>query len=62
MMLGVRRPGVSLAAGVLQKAGMIRYARGRVQIIVRENLEAAVCERYQASKKEFARLLGNGKE
>jgi CRP-like cAMP-binding protein len=58
MMLGVRRPGVSLAAGVLQKAGLIRYARGRMEVTDRPGLEAAFCECYHTARREFARLLG----
>ena len=58
MMLGVRRPGVSLAAGVLQKAGLIRYARGRMEVTDRHGLEAASCECYHATRREFTRLLG----
>ncbi|MBL6080481.1 Crp/Fnr family transcriptional regulator [Belnapia sp. T18] len=58
MMLGVRRPGVSLAAGVLQKAGLIRYARGRMQVTDQPGLEAASCECYHAVRREFTRLLG----
>ena len=60
MMLGVRRPGVSLAAGVLQKAGLIRYARGRMAVTDRHGLEAAGCECYHTARREFARLLGDG--
>jgi CRP-like cAMP-binding protein len=60
MMLGVRRPGVSLAAGALQKAGLIRYARGRIAITDRPGLEAASCECYHIARREFARLLGTG--
>ena len=58
MMLGVRRPGVSLAAGVLQKAGLIRYARGGMEVTDRHGLEAASCECYHTARREFARLLG----
>ena len=58
MMLGVRRPGVSLAAGVLQKAGLIRYVRGRMAVADRPGLEAASCECYHTARREFARLLG----
>jgi CRP-like cAMP-binding protein len=60
MMLGVRRPGVSLAAGVLQKAGLIRYVRGRMAITDRPGLEAASCECYHVARREFSRLLGPG--
>ena len=58
MMLGVRRPGVSLAAGVLQKAGLIHYVRGRMAVTDRPGLEAASCECYHTARREFARLLG----
>jgi CRP-like cAMP-binding protein len=60
MMLGVRRPGVSLAAGVLQKAGLIRYARGRMAVTDRPGLEASSCECYHTARREFGRLLGSG--
>ena len=57
-MLGVRRPGVSLAAGVLQKAGLIHYARGRMEITDRPGLEVASCECYHTVRREQDRLLG----
>ena len=60
MMLGVRRPGVSLAAGVLQRAGLIRYVRGRMTVTDRLGLEAASCECYHTAWREFGRLLGDG--
>jgi CRP-like cAMP-binding protein len=60
MMLGVRRPGVSIAAGILQKAGLIHYTRGRMTITDRLGLEAASCECYHTVRHEFARLLGPG--
>jgi CRP-like cAMP-binding protein len=56
-MLGVRREGVTEAAGKLQKAGLIQYSRGRIIVIDRPGLEARVCECYQVVKKEFDRLL-----
>jgi CRP-like cAMP-binding protein len=59
MMLGVRRPGVSLAAGLLQKAGLIQYARGRMAVTDRPGLEATSCECYHAARREFTRLLGS---
>ena len=56
-MLGVRRPSVSVAAGILQRAGFIRYSRGRVQIIDRAGLETAACECYGVIAREYARLV-----
>jgi CRP-like cAMP-binding protein len=60
LMLGVCRPGVTIAAGMLQKAGLIHYARGRMAITDRPGLEAASCECYHTVRHEFARLLGPG--
>jgi hypothetical protein len=57
MTLCVRRAGVSAAAGGLQRAGLIRYARGNVTIIDRRGLEHRSCECYGTSKMEFDRLL-----
>jgi CRP-like cAMP-binding protein len=59
IMLGVTRPQVSLAAASLRRAGLIDYRRGRVEIIDRSGLEAAVCECYRIIQGEFARLLRN---
>lgn len=56
-MLGVRREGVTEAAGRLQKAGLITYNRGVITIIDRPGLEAICCECYQVVKTEFDRLL-----
>jgi CRP-like cAMP-binding protein len=56
-MLGVRREGVTEAAGKLQDAGLIRYQRGRISVLDRPGLEARSCECYQVVKKEFDRLL-----
>jgi CRP-like cAMP-binding protein len=56
-MLGVRRASVTVAAGMLQKAGLITYARGVITILNREGLEAASCEHYGLIKKEYDRLL-----
>ena len=56
-MLGVRREGVTAAAGKLQDAGIIRYHRGRVTVIDRAKLESRVCECYGVVKREFDRLL-----
>jgi CRP-like cAMP-binding protein len=57
-MLGVRRPTVSLAAGMLQHAGLIHYVRGRITILDRPGLEAASCECYGTIVAEFERLTG----
>lgn len=56
-MLGVRREGVTEAAGKLQNAGLILYSRGQITILDRRGLEAQACECYQVVKKEFDRLL-----
>ncbi len=56
-MLGVRREGVTEAAGRLQKAGLIEYSRGRIVVVDREKLEVRVCECYAVVKKEYDRLL-----
>ena len=58
-MLGVRREGVTAAAGNLQSAGLIHYSRGRITILDRKKLEARACECYGVVKKEFDRLLPN---
>lgn len=57
-MLGVRREGVTVAAGRLQDLGAINYVRGHIKIIDRAKLEATVCECYRVVKDEFNRLLG----
>ncbi len=56
-MLGVRRPSVTVAAGHLQRSGLIRYQRGRIQIADRAGLEAGACECYDSLRREFDRLL-----
>jgi CRP-like cAMP-binding protein len=56
-MLGVRREGVTEAAGKLQAAGMIEYSRGKITVLDRPKLEARVCECYAVVKQESDRLL-----
>lgn len=56
-MLGVRREGVTEAAGKLQKAGVIEYSRGHIEVLDRESLERLCCECYAVVKKETDRLL-----
>jgi CRP-like cAMP-binding protein len=56
-MLGVRREGVTEAAGRLDKAGLIRYHRGRITVLDRRGLEKRTCECYDVVKKEYDRLL-----
>ncbi len=56
-MLGVRREGVTEAAGNLQQAGLIRYQRGHITVLDRTGLEGRTCECYAVVKKEYDRLL-----
>jgi len=56
-MLGVRREGVTEAAGNLQAEGLIQYSRGHIKVLDRAKLEKRVCECYAVVKKEFDRLL-----
>jgi CRP-like cAMP-binding protein len=55
-MLGARRSTVSVSAGILQRAGLIRYARGHVTIVDRNSLEAVACECYAVIKAELDRV------
>jgi CRP-like cAMP-binding protein len=56
-MLGVRREGVTEAAGKLQDKGLIHYSRGQITVLDRPRLEGQACECYEVVKKEFDRLL-----
>ncbi|MEO8157958.1 MAG: Crp/Fnr family transcriptional regulator [Betaproteobacteria bacterium] len=58
-MLGVRREGVTEAAGHLQNAGLIHYHRGQITVLDRPKLEERVCECYAVVKREYDRLLGH---
>jgi CRP-like cAMP-binding protein len=58
-MLGVRRVGVTEAAGHLQKSGLISYSRGKIEVLDRPGLELRSCECYAVVKKEYDRLLPN---
>ena len=55
-MLGVRRPSVTVAAGLLQHAGLISYRRGIVTILDRERLEESACEDYRLTREIYERM------
>jgi len=57
-MLGVRRASVTVAAGMLQQAGLIRYQRGRITVLDRTQLEAASCECYAVVQRKYEQFLG----
>ncbi len=59
-MLGVRRPSVTVAAGILQKAGFISYSRGKMTVVDRAALEASACECYKIITERFQDLPGGG--
>ncbi|OIQ65344.1 cyclic nucleotide-binding domain protein [mine drainage metagenome] len=61
-MLGVRREGVTEAAGKLHSAKLIGYTRGRITVLDRPGLEARCCECYQVVKDEFDRLMSASKQ
>ena len=58
LMLCVYRPTITVAAGILQRAGLIRYSRGHVEVLDRDALEATACDCYGSVKRRFDRLLG----
>lgn len=57
-MLGSRRASVTLAAGILARAGLIRYTRGIIRVLDRARLEEATCECYGIIQREYERLIG----
>jgi CRP-like cAMP-binding protein len=57
-MLGARRASVTLAAGILARAGLIQYTRGKIQVLDRGRLEEASCECYGIIQREYERLIG----
>lgn len=56
-MLGVRRPTISVVAGMLQEVGLVRYSRGRMIVLNRQGLEESACECYGVVRKNFDRLI-----
>lgn len=57
-MLGVRRVGITTAASVLQRAGLIRYRRGEMQVLDRRGLKTAACSCYAADREAYQKVLG----
>ena len=57
-MLGVRRVGITSAAGTLQRSGLIEYHRGNLTVLDRSGLEAAACSCYASDRRAYAELLG----
>ena len=57
-MLGVRRVGITVAAGSLQRRGIVRYCRGVIEVLDRAGLEAAACGCYAAERAAYQRVLG----
>jgi Mn-dependent DtxR family transcriptional regulator len=60
-MLGVQRTSVTVVAHTLQSAGLIKYSRGKIQILDAEALHDSACECYETVKRHYARLLGPAK-
>jgi CRP-like cAMP-binding protein len=58
-MLGVRRPSVTVAAGQLQRAGLIRYQRGRIRVVERAGLEAGACGCYESLRRALEQRFGS---
>jgi CRP-like cAMP-binding protein len=56
-MLGVRRVGITIAAGVLQRAGLIEYHRGELKVLDRKGLEAAACSCYASDRRAYSDLI-----
>jgi CRP-like cAMP-binding protein len=56
-MLGVRRVGITEAAGALQKSGLIEYHRGQVTVVNRKGLEVASCDCYADDRRAYARIM-----
>ena len=59
-MLGVRRTSITVVALTLQRAGMIRYTRGKIEILNVDDLRNTACECYESVKAQYAQLLGDG--
>jgi len=57
MMLGTRRPGITVALGAFRQAGLLHNTHGKIEILDRPGLEAAACECYGVVREEFRRLL-----
>ena len=58
-MLGVRRPSVSIVANTLQKAGLIKYRRGRIHVLDVKGLQKGACECYGTVKAHYARPIAD---
>jgi Mn-dependent DtxR family transcriptional regulator len=59
-MLGVRRTSVTVVARTLQEAGLVKYKRGRIQIVDLEGMQESACECYDTVRKHYDVLLGVG--